>query len=350
MEQHMSASRLHGATVVWIATIAYVLAPTSETSEHEAATRRATSVVAATQRWLDSLDPAQRESASFPFWDPRRLDWHFVPRNREGLSFARMDDPLRKESDQFLRGLLPPALYQTVRRVIALEDVLREIEGSEVRDPLRYHFSVFGTPSTTDPYGVRFEGHHVSVNLTLVGNRAAWTPFFLGANPARRAGAEHLGIGERPLYVAMDLATSLVDALSEEQRRIASSFVARRDDVEFQPGVAIPADLSAGLLIPSVGELSEYAMAFALLVRSMDPLAFAEHDWSEIEGRLVFSGSTVIGQPLYVRLVAASWVIEYANVQNGANHVHLLIRDRFDDFGAKLLAAHVATETPSSGK
>lgn len=341
----MSAIRFHAATVVLIAASAYVLTPTSETSEHEAATRRATSVVTSTQRWLDSLGPAQRESASFPFWDPRRLDWHFVPRDRDGLSLAQMNVAQRKESDQFLRALLPPALYQTVRRVIALEDVLRQLEGSEIRDPLRYHFSVFGTPSTTDPYGVRFEGHHVSINLTLVADRAAWTPFFLGANPARNADAERSGIGERPLYIAMDLATSLVDALSEEQRRIASSFVEQHDDVVYQPGVAIPADLSAGLLIPSVGELNDYVIPFGLLVRSVDPLAFAAQDFSAVEGRLVFSGSTEIGKPLYVRLVAASWVFEYANVQNGANHVHLLIRDRFDDFGAKLLAAHTRTET-----
>jgi len=35
------------------------------------------------------------------------------------------------------------------------------------RDPGRYYVALFGEPAATAPWGFRYEGHHLSVNLTL---------------------------------------------------------------------------------------------------------------------------------------------------------------------------------------
>ena len=64
-----------------------------------------------------------------------------------------------------------------------LEGVLREQQGS-FRDSGRYYVSVFGTPGRF-PWGWRFEGHHLSLNVALpAAGHVAVTPFFAGAHPA----------------------------------------------------------------------------------------------------------------------------------------------------------------------
>ena len=76
--------------------------------------------------------------------------------------------------------------YRKAVNIIELELVLREIETfGLMRDPERYHLTIYGKPDAKAAWGWRFEGHHLSLNLTLAGDRlAADTPSFLGANPA----------------------------------------------------------------------------------------------------------------------------------------------------------------------
>ena len=69
-----------------------------------------------------------------------------------------------------------------------------------MRDPGRYFVALFGTPSPDAPWGFRYEGHHLSLNLTLApGAVPASTPLFLGAEPrivpegSPEAGARVLG-------------------------------------------------------------------------------------------------------------------------------------------------------------
>ena len=88
-----------------------------------------------------------------------------------------------------LKEALSAAGYRKVVNIIELELVLREIETfGLMRDPERYHLTIYGTPSTTAAWGWRFEGHHLSLNFTLAGDHMAVdTPSFFGANPANVA-------------------------------------------------------------------------------------------------------------------------------------------------------------------
>ena len=77
----------------------------------------------------------------------------------------------------------------TIRK---LENVLHEMEkgSGPTRDPDRYFFSVFGEPGSTDAWGWRYEGHHVSLNWTfLKGKVIASSPQFFGSNPGEVLGA-----------------------------------------------------------------------------------------------------------------------------------------------------------------
>jgi hypothetical protein len=51
-----------------------------------------------------------------------------------------------------------------------------------------------------------------------------------------------------------------------------------------------------------------------------------------------WAGGTERDQPHYYRVQGPRLLIEYDNTQNGANHVHSVLRDPAGDFGADLLA------------
>ena len=55
----------------------------------------------------------------------------------------------------------------------SLDEVLKMMENDsgERRNPEQYYFSIFGTPSDTETWGYRVEGHHLSQNYTVVNGK-----------------------------------------------------------------------------------------------------------------------------------------------------------------------------------
>jgi len=47
-----------------------------------------------------------------------------------------------------------------------------------------YYISFLGKPSTTAPWMLQFGGHHLSLNITIVGSKGVMTPSLTGAQPA----------------------------------------------------------------------------------------------------------------------------------------------------------------------
>ena len=56
--------------------------------------------------------------------------------------------------------------------------------------------------------------------------------------------------------------------------------------------------------------------------------------------RFGWAGGTEVGEPHYYRIQGPTFLIEYDNVQNSANHVHTIWRDFDGDFGRDLLKDH----------
>src|SRR5688500_28594 len=178
-------------------------------------------MLAAADAFLASLSAAQRSKALFAFEDAERLNWHFVPRARRGLPLKEMSAEQRELARGILRAGLSQRGYLTASTIIDLELVLREMgENPTFRDPELYYFSVFGTPSRTVPWGFRAEGHHLSLNFTLVRDTLiATTPAFFGANPAEvQSGARR---GLRALANEEDIGRELLASLDERQRERA---------------------------------------------------------------------------------------------------------------------------------
>src|SRR5205814_9072471 len=157
--------------------------------------------------------------ALLPFEGEERFNWHFIPRERHGLPSKAMDAAQREKAHAFLKAGLSHAGYLKATTIISLEEVLRVLEGGQgpVRDPGLYYFTFFGAPSARETWGWRVEGHHLSLNFTVVrGRLIASTPQFLGANPAEVKEGPRKGL--RVLHAEEDLARQLLHSMDSEQR------------------------------------------------------------------------------------------------------------------------------------
>jgi hypothetical protein len=301
----------------------------------------------AVEKVLGVLPAPLRSQATKPFEDRDRLEWHYTPRSRNGVSFKEMDKPAREATHALLRNALSAAGYRKVTNIIELEIVLREIETfGWMRDPERYHLTVYGAPDAAKRWGWRFEGHHLSLNFTLAGDKLAVdTPSFFGANPATvQKGAKK---GLRALGEEHDAGWALLEALGEAQRKEAvfeeppygEIVTGNSDKVDPLPAAGIPAaklDEKQRALLWKLIEVYagnfEPGLAQARLARAQQ---------GAIEAiRFGWAGSTVRGKPHYYRVQGPQFLIEYDASQNDGNHIHTVWRDFGGDFGRDLLREH----------
>jgi len=298
--------------------------------------------------FLNSLSVEQRNTVMFPFEDEDRFDWHYVPRRRPGLALKDMSSKQKELAFQFIKAGLSQNGYWKSITIMKLESVLREIETFNWfgRDQEKYHFSFFGTPSATGTWGWRVEGHHLSLNITIVNGRLfATTPRFLGANPAHVTAGE-LG-GVRVLAVEEDLARELMKALDPRQRQKAVFRKQAYSDIvtgaEEMVSSLDPAGISAAEFTGQQMELlakliDEYVSPLPSEIARQRTDAIRSSNMERIY--FGWAGGLEPGQPHYYRIQGDTFLIEYDNVQNGANHIHTVWRDFDGDFGRDLLREH----------
>lgn len=296
--------------------------------------------------FLGALRPDLRRAAMLPYAGDDRRDWHYVPRGRKGVSLGQMTAAERAAAHALLRAGLSRRGYQKTQDVIALEAILREMETFGFRrDPGLYWLTVFGSPSPSAPWGWRFEGHHLSLNFSSAAGEGATTPAFFGANPAE-VPAGRPRAGWRVLGAEEDLARRLLASLDVAQR--ADAVIAARAPAEIlmTPG---PNDPPAPSGLPfSRMRPQQRDLLLALIgeyVGNVERALAAAH-WERIRGaglgavRFAWAGGAARGEGHYYRVQGPTFVIEYDNTQDGANHVHTVFRDLANDFGADLLRRH----------
>lgn len=298
----------------------------------------------AANRFLASLDTAQRLKALIAFEADNRIDWHYIPRNRSGLSLGEMTPPQAAAARALFATVLNDAGLKLLDGVRLLEGVLREQQGS-FRDPGRYYVSVFGTPGRF-PWGWRFEGHHLSLNVTLpAAGHVAVTPFFVGAHPATVRDGPNRGF--RLLGTSEDLARQIMAGLTAQQQQTA--IIADRSFGEIVASPHRERDLGQprGLALGQM-DGAQRALVEALMDRFLGTLApdlvAAQKKRVMDQGlaafRFAWAGSLTPGEAHYFRVHGPTTVIEHDNTQNGANHIHAVWRDLAADFGRDALADH----------
>jgi hypothetical protein len=333
---------------LWPVLAALALPPATAQAETTETTAR--EMAAAAQAFLRSLPPEQADIARIPFADPERENHHFIPRQRRGIALGDLQD----EPKTRLRALLASALSETaltqVDTIIELEALLGEIENNPShRDPGKYHTSIFGEPSAAGIWGWRFEGHHISINLTLAhGKVLSATPSFLGANPAQVR--EGRMAGSHPLVQEETLARQLARSLHQAGKAVVFAPKPPNEILTSGDRRARPLD-PAG--VPFTAFSPDQQQALFSLIRvytSRHRPEIAENDLAtlrrETEGlHFGWAGSLEPGEPYYYRIQGPNLLIEVVNVQNQANHIHTVWRDRRRDFGLHALA-NPQGETP----
>src|SRR5262249_44427464 len=179
------------------------------------------------------------------------------------------------------------------------------------------------------------------------------TPAFFGANPARVPSGPHAGL--RVLGAEEDLARKLLASLDAAQRRMAVIATSAPSDIILGPGrksVPDPAGVAAADLAPQQRQvlmdlIGEY------LGNLRDDVARAQREKIERAGagaiRFAWAGGTAKGEGHYYRVQGPTFVIEYDNTQDNANHVHSVYRDLDNDFGGDLLRRHYAESPHHAG-
>jgi len=305
--------------------------------------------------WLESLGSDQRARANFPFQGDERYQWAYTPGPRNGLQLKAMTAAQRSAALRLFDAGLSVRGSATAQQIIALEAILRETErieeivSGEDRDPELYYFTVFGTPGGSAPWGWRASGHHLALNFAVVGGElVSPTPLFFGANPAEVHHGPARGL--RTLAAEEDLARALLGSLDVEQKTLAVvDPVAPADILTKNYRMADPTAIPHGIAYATLsGEQRGHLVSLVRhsIERAADELS--AHAWARIEraglDELTFAwaGSEERGQAHYYAVKGATFLIEYDNTQNYANHIHTVWRDFTHDWDEDILAEHYA--------
>lgn len=331
---------------IFLAALFLLSALHAEKTPDPAIQKVATEMSTTANRLIQSLNPEQIQKTRFPFSDDERVNWHFIPKNRLGLPLSDLS-PAQLD---LVRSLLKSAMSEKgllkIDTIISLEAFLGEIENRPAqRDPEKYYTSIFGDPTPHGTWGWRFEGHHLSLNFTLIeGTEISTTPSFLAANPAE-VRAEHKLKGTRPLAAEEDLARTLATALHETGKSVIYTTQAPDDILtgadrvlrQLEP-VGVPAkDFTQAQKDGLFKLISEYANRHRKELAEKD-LAKIRADFANLS--FGWAGSLKLGEAYYYRIQGSDFLIEAANVQNNANHIHTVWRNRANDFGRDVLGNH----------
>lgn len=361
------------------------LAPGGRAQEVQAGAVNA-KILAGAQKLLETLSDSERRKAVFDFKDAaQRKRWSNLPSGifqRAGLRMGDLSQPQRDAVLTVLAAALSPQGYEKVLQIIEGDEVLKKIEGGGRGGPGgpggrgpggpggpppggpggpngsggpggrggpggglifgkdEYFISFLGQPSVTEPWMIQFGGHHLAINITMVGDQGTLAPSLPAAQPAIY---ELEGKTVRPLGRENDKAFALVNALDEAQRQ-QTILGAQMRDLVLGPG-------RDGQTIQPEG-----IKGSALTEKQRDMLLDLASEWTGIQNEVAakakmdemkrniaetwfaWSGSTEKGRAAYFRIQGPTVHIEYAPQRMGGDptkHIHTIYRDPTNDYGAK---------------
>ncbi|WP_321472599.1 DUF3500 domain-containing protein [uncultured Paludibaculum sp.] len=150
----------------------------------------------AAERFLASLTNEQRGRTMFAVDDPEWRKWmnqHFYV--RQGVSFQEMSGTQRDAAFGVLETALSARGLKLTRDIMRLNETLAELSNDhEFLGEWRYHITVMGKPSATEPWGFQLDGHHIIINYFVLGDQVVMTPFFAGSEPVTATSGKYKGI------------------------------------------------------------------------------------------------------------------------------------------------------------
>jgi len=306
--------------------------------------------VKAANTFVSTLDEKQRQRVLFAFNDnEQRVRWSNLPVKmvpRAGLSMGELNASQRSAAMALLSSALSHRGFEKVQEIVNGDEVLKT---SGNNNPMfgkdLFFISILGTPSEKDPWMLQFGGHHLALNITIVGASGILTPSLTAAQPALYT---LNGKTVRPLGQENDKAFALLNSLDEGQKkqailnyRVADLVLGPgKDGKTIQPeGLKATAmnEQQRAMLLDLISEWAGIVHESAASARMAEIKAGMGETWFALSGPTTATpGRNGIS---YYRIQGPNLVIEYAPQPLGGDpsmHIHTIYRDPTNDYGRKL--------------
>lgn len=321
----------------------------------------------AANQFIESLSKEELRIASLTFEDTSRTRWTNLPvglQKRAGIRYGRLSDQAKISFHHYLTTILSSQGYLKATSIMALDDILNILykdayDAGELSDEVyleirslnwdftNYFIAVYGKLQTDKVWGIKLEGHHISLNLTVNGDSYSLTPLFLGTDPAEVSSSKYAGI--RVLSKEEDYGLKLINSLSPEQQKVATLSVAVPRDILTNPESSQRLDSYQGIKASDLNE-SQKEILFKLIGEYINNLesqkASTYFDKMKASGmdQIYFAwiGSYEIRKPNYYVIHSPDFIIEFDNYgfNNDGNHIHSIWREKGNDFGEDILRSH----------
>ncbi|NDH16506.1 MAG: DUF3500 domain-containing protein [Opitutae bacterium] len=296
---------------------------------------------------MTSSEKQKGVNLTYSFEDPSRENWHFFPNwsGRTGVPLYRLSKDQRMLVQKMVELLLSEDGFLEYENLRLIHGIRKDLNAPD--NPMhRYSISIFGKPSIKSTWGWRLEGHHLSLNCTLVdGQTFSITPSFWGASPVRVSNGKYAGLElfEQEQELSLELVNSL-SASQKQQAKVGSGngpeAVSRVSREEYENLSGIP-------FIELTESQQEWLEQLILLFAEKYRPAIVEQindrkkifDPSTLRFSYVYSSR---GYVAYFCIITSEYLIEFDN--QGGNHIHAAWRDFDGDFGRGLLSEHLVKE------
>lgn len=316
---------------------------------------------------LSTLQEAEKSQVRIELEDSARTAWTNLPLGlapRVGLRYGDLSKESKIAFHKVLSAVFSSQGYLKTFAIMQVDDILHELFEIQFQqgkvnersmefirklnwDYGNYYLAIAGNPELDDTWGLKFEGHHISINLTVAGHEFTMTPLFFGSDPAVVEATQYAGL--RPLSKEEDYGFWFVNSLDAGQKAKATLEGKVPGDIITSPdrpqwleefkGIK-GAELSEGqqkilhyLIEEYIGNLDKEKAdehLTKLHARGMDEVYFA------------WIGSFEPMKAHYYVIHSPDFLIEYDNVGflDNANHIHTILREKGNDFGEDILKKH----------
>lgn len=322
-------------------------------------------ITISTNEFLETLTQEELQKIGNEFSDTMRLKWTNLPVGlapRMGVQYGMLSDSSKIRFHHLLTTILSSQGYLKVTSIMQLDDILNTLyqnafdRGEINQEHLtgiqnlkwsynNFYISVWGDVKKASPWGLNFGGHHISINMTVTKNSVSLSPFFLGTDPSEVKSGKYSGL--RILSKEEDYGFILLNFLTEKQKKKALLSKEVPRDIVTNPNsiqrikdyYGISAKEMNGdqravleLLIQEYTHNFDHNLAHRLyekiIKNGIEKVYFA------------WIGSMVRDSPHYYIIHGPDFIIEYDNYPNHGNHIHIILREKGNDFGEDILKAH----------
>jgi hypothetical protein len=323
------------------------------------------SLAEAARAFLATLTGDQRKAACFAIEDEAWRRWSNIHPwlMRHGICLADLDGAGRERALALMRETMSAAAYRTARDIMRLNAHMLEVTGrAEEYSEWFYWLSVFGTPSTSEPWGWQIDGHHLNLNCFVLGDQLVLTPGFMGSEPVLARSGKFAGT--RVFATEEEQGLALMRALTADEK-------ARATIGKDLPGELLTASFSdnrriepAGIRygdLPAEGRARLEAL-LATYTGRVRP-GHAEVHYRDVKRHLDDTYFAWIGacddvSPFYYRILSPVILVEfdhlpgivYDNDTPSRDHIHTIVRTpNGNDYGRDLLRQHYAEHHHAHG-